>query len=82
MQKSSDNPFLKRTRTAVSESDLFTGYTYSELLLEEGKVANAKIENVLKADLLQKMEQIKAEKSELYKLYMHHNKSMYIKEAT
>jgi hypothetical protein len=79
MQKSSDNPFLKRIRAAVSESDLFTGYTYSELLLEEGKVANAKIENVLKPDLLQKMEQIKAEKSELYKLYMHHNKSIYIK---
>ncbi|MGB9732817.1 MAG: hypothetical protein ACPLYE_02925 [Candidatus Micrarchaeales archaeon] len=71
MQKSADNPFLKRIKVPVSRSDLFNGYTYSEIMLGSGKVVAANVENILKQDLRQKMEELEAKKEELYTLYRH-----------
>jgi len=76
IQRSSDDPFLKRTNTSMPSEDMLNGYTYAEFEIGSGKVLTASVENRFKNDLKDKMEQIEAEKELFYNLFRKYEKSI------
>jgi hypothetical protein len=76
IQRSSDDPFLKRTNTSMPSEDMLNGYTYAEFEIGSGKVLTASVENRFKNDLKDKMEQIEAKKELFYNLFRKYEKTI------
>ena len=76
LQRSSDNPFLKRISISMPGDDTLNGYTYAEIEIGSGEVLVANIENRFKKDLKDKMEEVEAQKDLLYNLFRNDEKSI------
>jgi len=76
IQRSSDNPFLKRISVSMPGDDTLNGYTYAELEIGSGEVLTASIENRFKNELKDKMEAVEAEKELFYNLFRKYEKSI------
>jgi len=76
LQRSSDNPFLKRISISMPGDDTLNGYTYAEIEIGSGEVLVASIENRFKKDLKDKMEEVEAQKDLLYNLFRNDEKSI------
>jgi len=76
IQRSSDDPFLKRISISMPSDDMLNGYTYAEIEIGAGDVLTASIENRFKNDLKDKMEAVEAEKELFYNLFRKYEKSI------
>ena len=76
LQRSSDNPFLKRISVSIPSDDTLNGYTYAELEIGSGEVLTVSIENRFKNELKDKIEAVEAEKELFYNLFRKYEKSI------